>query len=102
MKFKKYLRFHDPYWFSGVYKICRYENTERGTKYKYYAYYILEHSWGDCVDKSKKEHGYPTLKAAMDACEVHAKNNPDFATNKRKLIIAEAARQRWLGIEGAL
>lgn len=100
MKWEKCLRFDEPFWFSGIYKIVQYRGSLRSPKPVYYQAYQLcdSGSWGDYVERFKQQDKYPTFAQCRAMCEAHAKGNP--ATPAR-LKQAMRAQSHWLDTKGA-
>lgn len=99
MNFKRYLRYSEPFYFSGIYKIVKYEyfNCEKCKPY-YHAYYlpIDNKNWGDYVGGRPAQHNKRlTLKQCKALCEEHAKT---YTPTKAQLKQAEVAREAWLDV----
>jgi hypothetical protein len=98
MKFTKYIRFEQPYWFCGIYKIVRY-TWYKGSRCKpyYHAYRIIGSQWGDYVGgKSAQENKQLSFKQVVKLCEEHAN---DYTPTKAELKKAEDGRLGWLSID---
>lgn len=79
----------DHHWFSGIYKITKYNEILTG-KYRRTAFYRAYFkprgwkNWGNAVDRSvSPEDGYATLEESQQACERHANRFPKPSENDR-------------------
>ena len=98
MKFKKYLRNGEPYWFSGIYKIVQYTNFN-GEKCKpyyhaYYINYVCSKNWGDYVGGRINQFNKKlTFRQCVNLCTGHKKY---YVPSKTELENAEKVRKNWL------
>lgn len=75
MRFEKIASdmYPDGAWYSGIYKIVRYErHLDNGLRPAYAAYYKPHgwKNWGNHVDASA--HFYKTMREAQEACVAHS------------------------------
>jgi len=97
MNFKKFIVDGEPFYFSGIYKISRYEYMQ-GAKVKpyYHAYYLPlgNKNWGDFVGgKSAQQNKMLTLKQCKELCEEHAK---EYIPATKQIKQAIVARSKWI------
>lgn len=75
------------YWFSGLYKITKYDAIQVGPYRRqafYHAYFkpLNWTMWGNHVERNiKSEEGYRTLRQAQQACKRHAARFPQPSEN---------------------
>ena len=100
MKFNKYTRFNQPYWFSGIYKISQYTWFQGHDCEPYYHIYKAVNSgkqWGNFVGGNSTQ---MDKKLTFDECvklaESHAKT---YAPTKHELKNAEIAMKSWIGMD---
>ncbi len=73
MIFTKHMRFDEPYYFCGVYKIVKYSFHRGSGKVKAY-YQAYKHNgtaWGDYVNRSLQHDSRPTLLECKNMCIKH-------------------------------
>jgi len=101
LKFTKEMRYGEPYWFSGIYKISRYEWCNGGPSKPYYhAYHLNGHkSWGDYVGGRAAQYDKRlTLAECKALCQNHAET---YELTPGQLKQASIARAAWINTEAA-
>ncbi len=91
MKFTKQLRFNEPYYFSGMYKIVKYTNN---IKPHYHAYLHNGTAWGDYVNRKKQFNEKLSLQECKNLCVEHEKSTGK--ADKYQLKRADQSRLAWL------
>lgn len=97
MEFNKVMRFDEPFWFSGIYKITRYTWYNGGACEPYYhAYYIPNggKNWGNYVGGRIMQYNKKfTLSEAKQMCAEHAK---EYTPMSRHIKQATIAQEKWI------
>ena len=97
MKFTEHMRFDEPYWFNGVYKISKYVWFNGGKSEPYFHAYISVNNgrqWGNFVGGySAQCNRKLTFKQCVELCIKHSKNHKP---TKKELINSENAKIRWI------
>jgi hypothetical protein len=101
VKWVKEVRFGQPHWFSGVYKITSYRWHNNSEVPVYYQVYrtCASGQWGDFVDAALQHHKCPTLAECKAMAEADAKQWP---ATTRQINKAQTSRDRWMDREVAV
>lgn len=99
MKFEEVKRFGGSFWFSGVYKIVKYDYSHNngGWCNPHYQCYLISpyaKNWGDYVDgaqQGNKSRDF-TFEECLKMCEEHAKS---YTPEQRQLKQAGIAQAAW-------
>ena len=96
MNFKKHMRYNEPFWFDGIYKIASYTFDRRGSEREryYHVYYLTGKNWGDYVGGKPSQYDKElTFNECVKLAEEHSKS---YTPTKQQAKQAEIAKTRWL------